>query len=125
MSNPSELEKHLNQTTGSLKLTQKGLSWSQVLITEKPFTLGFIQLQASELYTIAEYSPRFDYLLSQGYSWINLQLAGIVGETLLVAIETPSYKIGWGKENVAVNYSGPYHADGKTLWNISKRVKII
>ncbi len=72
-----------------------------------------------------KYAPRFDWLLDQGHSWINLSAAGIFGDTLLVIVELPTYKNTVPRNLVSVNFSGPRILNEKVIWDISEFVRII
>lgn len=70
----------------------------------------------SALFSPEDYAPRFDSLLQRGYSWLNMNAAGIVNKMLIVIIEYPSYAtevVG----RTSVNYSGPNNLGGKTQWD--------
>jgi len=82
-------------------------------------------IQRSALTTPEDYAPRFDEHLAKGYSWINMNAAGILGDSLLVVIELPSYVSGAPKDKVAVNLSGAAMLNGKTVWNADERFKIV
>lgn len=52
----------------------------------------------------------------RGYSWLNMNAAGIVGDRLIVVIELPS-SVTEGVGRTSVNYSGPSIIDGKVQWD--------
>lgn len=62
-----------------------------------------------------EYAVRFEYHLRAGYSWVNLNAAGIVDEALIVLVEVPNYSSGAPADQVAVNLSGPMAGAGLEL----------
>lgn len=123
----NELERHLNRLESFILKLDDSVSWSRVLIVEyeniahgKPSLIQRFALSTSQ-----EYAPRFDEHLAKGYSWINLNAAGVLGDTLLVVIELPSYVSGAPKDKVAVNLSGAAMLNGKTIWNADERYKIV
>lgn len=85
---------------------------------------GYIRVPRMALMPMDEYCERFDALLDQGYSWINLNAAGIFDGNLLVVIELPNYKTGIPRNKVSVNLSGPSLKDGVPQWDIGARLKI-
>lgn len=102
------------------------ISWSNVLVVEEQsITHGQIHLiPRSTLFTPEIYEKRFDELLSQGHSWVNMNLMGILDNTLIVQIEYPYYKNNIPRNKLSVNYSGPSIRDGKVQWHLSSIVKI-
>ena len=123
----NELERHLNRLESFILEIDDSVSWSRVFIVEyeniahgKPSLI-----QRSALSTPKDYAPRFDEHFAQGYSWINMNAAGILVDTLLVVIELPSYGSGAPKDKVAVNLSGAAMSNGKTVWNAEERFKIL
>jgi hypothetical protein len=71
-----------------------------------------------------EYRERFESLLDQGYSWINLNAAGIFDGNLLVVVEFPNYKSGIPRNKVPVIPSGPSLRDGIPQCDIGARLKV-
>jgi hypothetical protein len=105
----SELQRHLERLTSWLNSRQQPLSWSCILIAEdadiKHGTIS--SLSRSALATPDEYSARFEEHLNAGHSWINMNAASVIEDTLLVVIELPSYSNTVPREKVSVNLSGP------------------
>jgi hypothetical protein len=64
-------------------------------------------LPRSALLTVDQFAPRFDALLRAGYAWINLSVHGVLGSTLIVAVELPREPTGVPAGLTSVNYSGP------------------
>jgi hypothetical protein len=94
-------------------------SWSQVRVAEDTTIRRQgrdCYIAQSSLFTPEDYAPRFDALLSQGYSWLNMNWAGIVGDTLIIVIELPVAISGIAGKT-SVNFSGPRLIDGKPQWN--------
>ena len=123
----NELERHLKRLESFTLGLDDSVFWSRVLIVEyENITHGKPSLiQRSALSTSKEYAARFDEHLAKGYSWINLNAAGILGDTLLVVVELPSYVSGIPKDKVAVNLSGATMSNGKTIWNADERFKVV
>lgn len=86
---------------------------------------GYIVVSQNSLKSIDEYRERFWALLGQGYSWINLNAAGIFHENLLVIVEVPNQKHTTPRNKVSVNLSGPSLKNGVPQWDIRKKVSII
>jgi hypothetical protein len=85
---------------------------------------GYMRVRRMALMPMGEYRERFEALFDQGYSWINLNAAGIFDGNLLVVIELPNYKSGIPRNKVSVNLSGPSLKDGIPQWDIGARLKI-
>ena len=105
----SELQRHIDRLTSYVGSSQQPLSWSRVLIAEDTdITHGKISfVPRSALATPDEYAPRFEKHLDAGHSWINMNAAGVIGDTLLVVIELPNYAKSVPRETVSVNLSRP------------------
>lgn len=103
-------------------------AWSAVGIAEetalKRVGVGLQEvcyISHSVLCMSEDYAPHFDALLQRGYSWLNMNAAGIVNETLIVIIELPNYVTEIvGK--TSVNYSGPGIIGGKAQWDATDRI---
>ncbi|MBL8207186.1 MAG: hypothetical protein JNM09_23335 [Blastocatellia bacterium] len=121
----NELEKHLDRLIEIFGEWFSAASWQDILIVEAEMITGDFQylIPRSAFVTPSQYSARFAWLLAQGYSWINLQAAGVFVDTLLVVVELPKDKSNM--PTTAVNFSGPYLIKGKESWNISDMVTII
>ena len=123
----NELEKHLKRLESYIHGLDDSVSWSRILIVEyeniahgKPSLI-----QRPALFTPEKYEARFDEHLAKGYSWINLNAAGVLDDTLLLVVELPSYFSGAPKDKVAVNLSGATTSNGKDIWNADERYKIV
>jgi hypothetical protein len=122
-----DIYKHLDQLTIFFKERCGSVSWKNILIVESSRLVDVrkYHINKGDLFTPEEYAPRFDWLLDQGHSWINLNAAGIFDNTLLVIVELPSYKNTTPRNLVSVNFSGPRILDEKIIWDISEFVRII
>jgi hypothetical protein len=85
---------------------------------------GYMRVPRTALRPMDEYRERFESLLGRGYSWINLNAAGIFDGNLLVVIELPNYKSGIPRNKVSVNLSGPSLKEGVPQWDIGARLEI-
>ena len=124
----NELRLHLNRPTSLIhSWSNRSLSWSEILIAEDADVehgeVTFIP--RSTLATPEEYAARFDAHLDAGYSWINMNAAGIIDETLLVIIELPDYSNTTPRGKASVNLSGPNMKDGEIQWDVTNYIKII
>jgi hypothetical protein len=123
----NDLQKHLNQLTCFFsKWSKQPPSWSSVSIAEDTnIEHGkVIRIPRWALATPEEYAPRFDQHLDAGHSWINMNAAGILDETLLVVIELPKYVNTVPRDKVSVNFSGPSVKDGELQWDATERIII-
>jgi hypothetical protein len=75
--------------------------------TEVRFANNLLRIARPALRSPVDYTGRFEELLHQGYSWINLTAAGIVDGELIVIVEVPRTSGGVPADRVAVNLSGP------------------
>ena len=80
--------------------------WKDVLITEHVDYDAGLPRRCAELHRPEEYRARFVQLVTSGWSWINLHAVGLLGETLILAVELPSYPPP-GVSPTSVNLSGP------------------
>ena len=105
----------------------KNLSWSRVVVIEQQsITWENPQfIPKSALISADEYEKRFDELLSMGYAWINMNAKGILENAFIVQVEFPLKSINAPRNKVSVNYSGPMIIDGKPLWDLSSKVKLL
>jgi hypothetical protein len=77
------------------------------------------------IFDFDSYETRFDELLNEGYSWINMNLAGILEDSLFIIIEPPNYKNNIPIEFVAVNFSLPAKEIVNNDWNMKPFYQII
>lgn len=77
------------------------------------------------IFTSENYETRFDELLNKGCSWINMNLAGILEDSLFIIIEIPSYGNNIPIEFVAVNFSLPIKEIVDNGWNMKPFYQII
>ncbi len=84
--------------------------FSQVYLVEQKSILRFydsdqiVEISRQDIFTSEKYETRFDEILTQGHSWVNMNFAGILNNNLLVVIETPNYENNC--EFTSVNFSG-------------------
>lgn len=81
------------------------------------------EILRQDIFTFEDYENRFNEILYQGYSWVNLNFAGILDDALLIVIELPNRETNI--EVTAVNLSLPEKRVVKNDWNISAFIKII
>ena len=117
---------HFNDLRSIIKMPQN-LSWSCILVVEERSVIygNFILLPKLALVSANEYEKRFDELLNMGYAWINMSAMGIMDNAFIVEIGLPIQGRNAPRNKVSVNYSGPMIIDGKPLWDLSSKVKIL
>lgn len=122
----NDLEKHLNQLVSFIKEWNASLSWSRILFVEDAAIIhgmpSFIPRKA--LLPLDDYAARFDSHLDAGHSWVNMNAAGILNDSLLVIIELPRDKNNVPRDKVSVNFSGAVLNNGTLRWDASERYKI-
>jgi hypothetical protein len=123
----NDLEKHFNRLALFMKEWNAPSSWSRVLFVEdESITHGIPSYIPREaLVSMEDYAAKFDAHLDAGHSWINMQAAGILGDTLLVLIQLPRYKNNVPRDKVSVNFSGPAMMNSDSLWDASGKYIIV
>jgi hypothetical protein len=126
----SDLKKSFETLLMFAKEHNFALPFSQVYFVEDKeikflpdSNLNKIPLEA--LLTFESYEKRFDELFNQGHSWINIHLAGIFNDFLLVIIETPDYENCVPRKFVSVQYSLPEKRIEQNNWSIEGSYKIV
>ena len=117
------LEDHFKSLAETLK--SEGVpDWESVMIKENfhvdPFSKQIIE--KSQLHSLSGFSDRFDSLLNEGYNWLNLSGLGILGSTLIVALEKP--RANSGSPLTSVNQSGPPNCVKDNNYNLEKFIEI-
>jgi hypothetical protein len=117
------LEEHFDRLSETLK--SLGVpNWDNVLIAEDlhvdPFSKQ--RVERNQLHSLAEYSDRFDSFLKEGHSWLNLSGLGILGDTLIVAVEKP--RANSGSPLTSVNQSGPPNCVKDNNYSLEKFIEI-
>ena len=77
------------------------------------------------LLSFESYEKRFNALFNQGHSWINMYLAGVLKDFLLVIIETPEYENNVPREFVSVKYSLPEKRISENKWRVESSYEIV
>jgi hypothetical protein len=83
------------------------------------------KIPRKSLSTFESYENRFDELFNQGHSWINMYLAGVLNDFLLVIIETPDYENCVPREFVSIKFSLPEKRVAENNWKLEMFYKII
>jgi hypothetical protein len=119
-------ENHFNELMKFFRHPEN-LSWTDILVVEAYSIIqGEVQLiPGSALIQFSRYKERFNELLGQGHSWINMNILGILDNTLIIQIEYPHYKNNVPGNKLSVHYSGPSIIEGIERWDLSSQVKII
>ena len=82
------------------------------------------EISRQDVFTFEEYENRFNEILNQGHSWINLSFEGMLDDTLLIIIERPRYKNNIPPERVSVNLSLPEWKTIDNNWDAAPFFKI-
>jgi len=103
--------------------------FSQVYFAEEKSIQRFFDSESTnelfrqDIFTFEDYEKRFNEILKQGHSWVNLNFAGMLDDNLLVMAEFS------GSENNAeftvVNLSLPEKRVIENHWNVSSFIGII
>jgi hypothetical protein len=105
----SELKRHFEGLMNFAKNSNFRQPFSQVYFAESKFIERFSdkpdELSRQNIFTIEIYEDRFDEILKQDYSRVNLSSAGMFDNNLLIVIELPRSKTD--VKITAVNLSLP------------------
>ncbi len=125
----SELKKHFERLMEFAIQSNFHKPFSQVYFVEGKSIQGFYgsnkicELFRQDIFTFETYESRFNELLNQGYSWINMHFAGILNNNLLIVIEIPNY------ENTikftSINLSGPSKKVTEKDYSLDSFIKIV
>ena len=116
-------EKHFNRL--SRILLDEGLPhWSSVLVVEDLYLDQNIKQRVlkHKTFSLADFSERFEKLMSNGYSWLNLCGLGLLQETLIVGIEKPNSAAG--SHFTSVNLAGPMKFVADNNYQVDKYMEI-
>jgi hypothetical protein len=106
----TRLDQELDRLRAFLIDCQPVLAWQTMHLVEGAevsFAHNSLRIARATLRSPAAFARRFEELLQCGYSWINLNAAGIVDGELIVIVEVPRTSSGVPADRVAVNLSGP------------------
>lgn len=126
------LQTHLNRFVSFVHNDEQCLACSRVLIVEDSDIvhqqvegkyISFVPRHA--LATPEQYSRRFEEHMNAGFSWININAAGIWDDTLLVIIELPNYASVTVRNKASVNFSGPHTIGGQPKWEVADWLRVI
>ena len=130
----SALDYHLQRLITSIQTLPKApTTWSKIMVVDDRdilHTFGlppFRHIPRWALHSPEDFAAKFDEYLRVGYSWINLNAAGLWDDVLIVILERPNLanSASAGKpELVSVNLSGPATLDGQPEWNLTRRAII-
>jgi hypothetical protein len=127
----SELKKHFERLMEFAKQSNFRQPFSQVYFTEYKSVRRFFdpskpdEISRQDIFTFEDYENRFNEILNQEHSWINLSFEGILDDSLLVVIELPNYKNNVPLEWISINLSLPNKEITKNNWDVSSFIKII
>ena len=123
----SELKKHFERLMNFAKQSGFHKPFSKAYFVEsKSIEIhpnGLNKIPEPEIFSFERYEIRFEEIVNQGYSWININFAGVLNDFLLVVIEIPNYKntIGFTE----VNLSLPNMKVIENDWNAAPFYKIV
>jgi hypothetical protein len=126
----SELKKHFERLMEFAKQFNFHQPFSQVYFAESKFVRRFFdsesidEISRQEIFTFEAYENRFDEIMHQGHSWINLSFEGMLDGNLLVFIELPNYKNSVPFESVSVHLCLPTKKIIENNWDVSPFIKI-
>jgi hypothetical protein len=126
----SELKKHFKRLMGFARRNNFGKPFSNVYFVEGKsirYSLKFNETDEifrRDFFSFEHYENRFDEILNQGHSWVNMNFAGVLEGNLLIVIETPNYKNNTPREFVSVNLSLPKRRILENDWEILPFYKI-
>jgi hypothetical protein len=105
----NRLDREMARLTEMLSARQPSLTWRTIQFVDSAdvwYAAGTMQVPRRALRSPDDYARRFEDHLRAGYSWINLNAAGVVDGVLVVIVEVPDYLSGAPEDKVAVNPSG-------------------
>lgn len=84
-------------------------------------------LDMNEIYKIKEFEEIYIELKKKGYSWINLNCAGILEGDLLLTLELPNDTSNVPFGYTSINLSGPIlnPETNKPYWDANKTFKVV
>jgi hypothetical protein len=127
----SELRKHFERLMAFAKQSDFRKPFSQVYFVENRKINHSNnseiadEISRRDIISFEDYEDRFNEILNQGHSWVNLSFAGTMDDALLIVVELPNYKNTVLFEWVSVNPSLPEKRVVENDWNISPFMKII
>lgn len=123
----SELKDHFERLMNFAKQSNFHKPFSEVCFVESKsiqyYSNQLNKISRQEIFSFENYENRFNEALNQGHSWINMNLAGVLNDFLLVIIEVPNYKNN--SEFTEVNLSLPDTQVIENDWNISPFYEIV
>jgi hypothetical protein len=84
-----------------------------------------VPINKSELFSLEEYCDEYKRKKRSGYSWVNLNCAGILDKELIIVIEYP--KKSSSSTTTSINFSGPNNRvlSDSSEWDFNLSYKII
>lgn len=82
------------------------------------------KIDQNKVYEIGDFGGIYKDKKQSGYSWINLQCAGLYENALFFIVECPGVSVG--SEHTSVNFSGPFSSIGApgVEWDLGKKIEI-
>lgn len=125
----SELEIHFERLMEFAKSCNFHKPFSEIHFVEENSIRRFHksdkndEISYQDVFKLEDYEKRFELLLKRKHSWINMNFAGVLDNTLLIVIEFPNYENN--ADFTSVNLSLPSSKVIENDWNISSFVRII
>ncbi|MFZ3339242.1 MAG: hypothetical protein WA609_12070 [Terriglobales bacterium] len=81
-----------------------------------------LRVSRDQLRKPSDYDSRFDELLKEGFSWLNMSCYGVYDGFVIVAIEVPYRERGTLRPGIVtpVNFSGPSASVSSRGWNVEE-----
>ncbi len=117
------LDEHFERLKQFLK--ERGVpEWGDVLFVEDLFIdAGSKQIiMKSRFQNLNDFKTRFQTLFSKGYSWLNLSGLGLIGNTLVVAVEMPNK--AYPEAVTSINLSGPLNCVVQNEYMLDKFLEV-
>lgn len=115
----SELKKHFERLMEFAKQGNFHKPFSQAYFVEDKNICRFSEktdeILRQDIITLENYENRFNEIIKQGHSWINLNFTGMLEDDLLIVVGLPSYE---NKANLtSINLSLPEKRVIENEWN--------
>jgi len=106
-------------------LNEQGFpEWNDVLFVEGLFIdAGSKQvIEKVRFQNSNDFKVRFQFLVSKGYSWLNMSGLGLIGNTLVVTVEKPN--MVYPGAVTSINLSGPSNCVIQNKYMLDKFIEV-
>lgn len=83
-------------------------------------SLGRCRVRRNDLREASMYEARFEELLAVGFPWVNLWACGVLGDSLIVAVELPRMRPEQPCPVTSVSHSGPTERARARKWSAAE-----